>query len=131
MKALIGVVIITCLLSVSSKAQSATPAKLHFLNVINGLSKPEIKTANEMKKPILLKSRTWVTIQTAGDSLGLILNGKPYSIRFEPNKEYYFVLQANYTGWVITEKSEREFILTAAVNSAKGPEIYVLSSVTD
>ena len=132
MKALIGIITIACLLSISSKAQSLAATKLHFLNVTVGLTIPEVKTANEPEKPILLKSRTWVTIQPVGDSLGLVLNGKPYFIHFEPHKEYYFILQPSYNSRpVITEKSAREFILTATINSAKGPELYVLSNITN
>lgn len=120
-----------CLLNLGSKAQSQYPAKVHFLNLVVGTT-AEVKTSVDEKKPILLKARTWVVVQTVGDSLGLMVDGKAHSIHFEAGKQYYFVIQSSYgTRPVITEKSEREFVLTATINSVKGPEEYTQSKVVN
>ena len=131
MKTLIGIMILVFLANVVSKGQSLPPAKVHFLNVMVGIN-AEITTTIDKKKPIQLKSRRWVVVQVVGDSLGFVIDGKPYFVHFEPNKQYYFVVQASYGSRpVITEKSEREFILTAAMNSVKGPEYYDLARVAN
>ena len=113
-----------CLLSLESKAQSKQPAKVHFLNLVVGTT-AEVRTTFDEKKPILLKARNWVVIQTMGDSLGLVVDDKSHTIHFESSKQYYFVIQNSYGSRpVMTEKSEREFVLTATINSVKGPEEY-------
>ncbi|GAB3970319.1 hypothetical protein GCM10028806_18180 [Spirosoma terrae] len=67
-----------------------------------------------------------------GDSLGLAVDGKYHSIHFEPNKQYYFMIETSYGSRpMVTEKSEREFILTATINSVKGPENYTLTKVVN
>lgn len=132
MKTLIGILALTCLLGTNSKAQSPTPARIHFMNLIAGINTPEVKTTLNSDKSILLKARTWVTIETVGDSLGLLIDGKPYFVRFAPNKQYYFVLNSSYTSRpVISEKSEQEFMLTASIDNVKGPEVYSFSKLTN
>jgi len=129
MKALIGILALVCFVSLESKAQSLQPAKVHFLNLVVGTN-AEVKTTFDEKKPILLKARTWVVVQTAGDSLGLVVDGKSHTIHFESGKQYYFVIQTSYGSRpVMTEKSEREFVLTATINSVKGPEEYSQTKV--
>ncbi|MVM34579.1 hypothetical protein GO755_31410 [Spirosoma sp. HMF4905] len=127
MKALIGIIISICLLGINGQAQVPTSTKVHFLNSMIGLN-AELKTTIDPKNPIRIKPRTWAIIQPAGDSLGFIIDNKPYFLHFSPNKHYYFVIQAgHFSRPVITEKSEQEFILSAAAESAKGPEEYILS----
>ncbi len=129
MKILIAVLVVLCLIRTTSKAQQT--AKVHFLNLVVGAN-AEVKTTVDQRKPILLKSRTWTVIQPAGDSLGLVVDGKPYFIHFDPDKQYYFVIQSSYTSRpVVTEKSEREFIMTAAINSVKGPEEVITTRLTN
>jgi hypothetical protein len=130
MKAFIGITVIACLLSTSAIAQSTTPTRIHFLNLIVGINTPEVKTTLNPDKSILIKARTWVTIETVGDSLGLLIDGKPYFVHFAPNKQYYFVLNSSYTSRaVISEKTEQEFMLTASIDNVKGPEVYSLGKV--
>jgi len=118
-----------CLLILSGKAQSVPPARIHFFNAVAG-SYAELKVTGYDKNLIKVRSRTWVIIQTAGDSVGFLVNNKPYFVHFEPGKQYYFVAQVNTaTHMVITEKSEREFIMTVSINSAKGPEEYNLTKL--
>ncbi|GAB3540493.1 hypothetical protein [Spirosoma fluminis] len=127
MKTLFGVIAIASLLSTSTKAQSSAPTRIHFMNLTMGINIPEVKTTIESTKPILLKRSTWVTVETVGDSLGLVIDGKPYFIHFVPNKQYYFVLQSsNGSRPIITEKSEQEFALTATIDNVKRLEAYSL-----
>lgn len=129
MKTLTGLMLVACSMSTVSNAQS--PAKIHLLNLVN-LWNAEVKTTLDQRKPILLKPHTWVVIQPIGDSLGFVVNGHPHFVHFEPNKQYYFVVQSsNGSRPEITEKSEREFILTAAINSIKGPEAYDLTKINN
>ena len=131
MKILIWLIVIIFLLSLDGKAQSLSSIKIHFLNSMVGMS-AELKTTFESKNPIRIKPRAWVVIQPAGDSLSFIVDNKPYLLHFEPNKQYYFIIQVgHFSRPVITEKSEREFILTATTESARGPEEYILSKDTN
>ncbi|GAB3494687.1 hypothetical protein GCM10027341_11130 [Spirosoma knui] len=92
----------------------------------------EVETTLNQRKPIVLKSHTWTVIRPTGDSLGFIVNGHPHFLHFEPNKQYYFVVQhSNGSSPIIIEKSEREFILTATISSVKGPEEYDLTKVNN
>jgi hypothetical protein len=80
----------------------------------------------------VIKKHTWAIIRPASDSLGFIINSTPHFLHFEPNKQYYFVVEhSNGTSPIITEKSEREFVLTATVSSVKGPEEYDLTKVNN
>jgi hypothetical protein len=127
MKFLIGLTLIACSISTVSYPQS--PAKIHLLNPMNS-ERVELKTTLNQRKPIVIKSHTWVVIRPVSDSLGFIVNGHPHFLHFEPNKQYYFIVQySNGSSPIITEKSEREFILTAAIYSVKGPEEYELTKV--
>ena len=131
MKTLIGIMAIICLLGFNGKAQSLSSTKIHFLNVMGAMT-AELKTTINPKNPIRIKSRTWIVIRPVSDSLSFIVDNKFYLLHFEPNKQYYFVIRAGYySSPVITEKSEREFILTATAASARGPEEYILSKVTN
>ncbi|MBD2705271.1 hypothetical protein IC229_31930 [Spirosoma sp. BT702] len=131
MKKLFGVLAIAYWLSLSASAQSLSPAKIHIYNGIAGIP-IEIKTILNESTPLRIRSRTWTIIQTNGDSLGFVINNKPYFLHFESGKQYYFVAQISQGSHVvITEKSEREFILTATISSAKGPEEYNLSRVNN
>ncbi|MFD2571178.1 hypothetical protein ACFSUS_11065 [Spirosoma soli] len=131
MKKLIAAVIITCLISAGGKAQVVAPAKINLLNMISGTFY-EIRTSTDEKKPIQVKSRTWVVIQTIGDSLSFIIDNKPYFLHFDSGKQYYFVIEGGYNSRpVITEKSKREFIMTANINSVKGPEEAIVSKVNN
>lgn len=130
MKTLVGTIAIFCLLSLSGKAQPLNSTKIHLLNTM--LKSAELKTTVDPNNPIRVKPRTWVFIQPVGDSLSFIVDNKSYLLHFEPNRQYYFVIQAGYYSYPqITEKSEREFVLTAATESAKGPEEYTLSKITN
>lgn len=121
MKTKAYLIVFACLLSLASQAQSLVPARVHFLNAIQGLN-VEFKTGANSKQSIIVKSHSWVTVQTMGDSLGFVVDNKTYFLHFEPNKQYYFIIQtAHGSRPIITEKSEREFILTASAESVKGP----------
>jgi len=97
-----------------------------------GLSIPEIKTTLDEGGSVILKSRTWHLIQTTADSIGFFVDSKPYYLHFEPVKQYYFIVQTSYGSRpVVTEKSEREFILTATIESIKGPEIHILNKINN
>ncbi len=124
-------VVTICLLSLSSRAQTPAPARIHFLNLMIA-NYAEIKVAANEKKPIVIKFRTWVTVQSVSDSIGFVINNKAYFLHFEPGKQYYFVIQSTHTTRpTVTEKSEREFLLTAGMNSIKGPEEYVLTETSN
>ncbi|GAB3895059.1 hypothetical protein [Spirosoma agri] len=128
MKKLLSIIFITLLTHSLVNAQAAALVKVNIFNAAAGVS-VDIQTANSPEKPIHIKSRTWIIVQTTGDSLALIINKKPYSIHFEPGKPYYFVAQAGPTAHLtMTEKSEREFLLTAAASNARGPEEYTISN---
>ncbi|GAB3710614.1 hypothetical protein GCM10027592_47470 [Spirosoma flavus] len=126
MKKLFGGLAITCWLSLSANAQSLPPTRIHIFNGLTAIP-IEIKTTLNEANPLRIRSRMWAIIQFQGDSLGFVVNDKPYFLHFEPGKQYYFVAQSSHTSLaVFTEKSEREFILTASVASGKGPEAYNL-----
>ncbi|WP_420147125.1 hypothetical protein [Spirosoma sp.] len=128
MRKLFGVLAITYCLSLSTKAQSLPPAKIHIYNGIAGTPIETRTTLNE-SAPLRIKWRTWAIIQVR-DSLGFVINNKPYFLHFEPGKQYYFVAQISQGDHgIVTEKSAREFILTANISSAKGPEEYNLSRI--
>lgn len=122
------VLLIGCLISSILYGQTTPVTRIHFFNGMAGVS-ADIKTTANQLKPITIKSRTWAIFQTTADSLGFMVNNKPYFIHFAPGKQYYFVIAlGNLAGShaVVSETSEREFILTASLNSAKGPEEYSL-----
>jgi len=121
MKTKAYLIVFACLLGLASQAQSLAPARVHFLNAIQGLN-VEFKTGTNSKQPIIVKSHSWVTVRVMDDSLGFVVDNKTYFLHFEPNKQYYFIIQtAHGSRPTITEKSEREFILTASAESVKGP----------
>jgi len=120
MKKIIGITLLIGSISFTGKAQQA-PARIHFLNT-QQLQMTAIRMAANPDKPILIKGRVWAVFETM-DSLGVMIDDRPYYMHFEPGKQYYFVGQTGYgSRLVVTEKTEREFILTATLNGAKGPE---------
>ena len=127
MKRAFGVVLMACLMALTAKAQLPAPARLHFLNPLHGERVAINMTGNG--KPMLIKARTWGFVQPAGDSLGLVIGDKPYFIHVERGKQYYFIFQTSQGARpVLTEKSEREFLLTAgSFSNVVGPTEYLLN----
>ncbi|WP_338876402.1 hypothetical protein WBJ53_12215 [Spirosoma sp. SC4-14] len=125
-------IVFTCLLSLASQAQSLAPARIHFLNTMVGLNAELRMGTDGPKQSIVIKARHWITVQVKGDSLGFLVDDKTYFLHFEPNRQYYFIIhKAHDSRPVITEKSEREFILTASAESVKGPEEFTVDKVTN
>lgn len=126
---LMASLVVLCLVSLESLAQS--PARIHFLNTTVGMS-AELKTSLDPKKSVIVRSNRWVRVEAPGDSLGIVIDSKTYFLHFEPNKQYYFVVHsAHGNRSMITEKSEREFMLTAALRSTKGPEEYTIDKIAN
>lgn len=122
MKTLIGILVCICTLCCRSEAQTSPSARIHFLNTMSAGLRADLKLTADPKNPIKLKSSDWVVVQTVGDSLGFVIDNKPYWLHFEPNKQYYFLIQtSHYSQPLMIEKSEREFMLTALLMSATGP----------
>jgi hypothetical protein len=112
-------------------AQALPPASVHFLNIGYGQFF-EIKTRANQKEGIILKPKTWTLIQPEGDSLGLVFKDNGIFIHVEPGKQYYFVIQTDYGSRpVVTEKAEREFLLTAGINAIKKPPMLLTSPTTE
>jgi hypothetical protein len=124
-----GVALFCALISSSVYAQANRPfTRTHLFNGMNGASL-EVKTTTTENNPIQVKRRTWAIIQTTADSVGFIINSKPYFIHISPGKQYYFMATlGSMTGSyaAVSEMTEREFILTVSTNNAKGPEEYSL-----
>lgn len=127
MKKIIGITLLSCALGLTGMAQKA-PARIHFLNT-QQVELTAIRMAANPDKPILIKGRVWAVFETM-DSLGVMIDDKPYYMHFEPGKQYYFVGQTGYgSRIVITEKTEREFIFTASLNGAKGPKEFRVEKI--
>ncbi len=122
MKTLVGIIAILLLFGGYTKAQSSSTARVNFLSTMHDVN-VVLRTNLEQNKPIRIKFRTWVTMHPVNDSLSFVVNDKLYSLHFEPNKQYYFVFEKSHpSGVSVVEKTEREFIIMAMLNSAKGPE---------
>ena len=133
MKKLLGIVIVFCLMSSFSMAQSAKPTKIYFYNGVINFGTIDLKVTADVNKPISVKQRSWVILDMVGDSLGFFVNDKPFFVHFEQGKSYYFIARRNHASNVtfVTEESERSFIMTVSVNSAKGPEEYKLGKLAN
>ncbi|GAB2538314.1 hypothetical protein [Spirosoma aerophilum] len=129
-----GVALLCALISTDAYAQVNRPVtRIHLFNVQNGFSLA-VKTTTTANSPIQIKRRTWAIIQTTADSVGFIVNNKPYYVHFSPGKQHYFIatlgsLPGSYT--VVSETNEQEFIMTVSINNARGPEEYNLDKLNN
>lgn len=132
MRRQLGIMAIISLINLTVHAQGPALTRIHIFNATTPLGYILIKTTANDTNPIKIKTLTWATIQTTGDSLGFVVNDKSYFTHFEAGKQYYFVAQATYNSRIVfTEKSEREFLLSVHVNPTKGPDVYNLDKVSN
>ena len=130
MRKLLGITAIISLINLTVHAQGTALTRIHIFNATTPLGYILIKTTANDTNPIKIKSVSWATIQMTSDSLGFVVNDKPYFAHFEAGKQYYFVAESTHNSRIVfTEKSEREFLLSVHVNPTKGPDVYNLDKV--
>jgi hypothetical protein len=126
MKALL-ILVLVLMIRYNGHAQNSFPTNIYMLNVGAFGHSITIQTTN-ISNPIKIKQGHWAIIRLSqGDSLGLLMGNKPYFIHFEKGRNYYFIASSDYTpATVVSEKSERDFLLSVHVNTADKPDEYVL-----
>ena len=133
MKKLTAIITFFCLLSLSAVAQSGKPIKIYFLNGVINLGTTDLKVVADGNKTISVKQRSWVIIESVSDSVGFLVNDKPYFIHFEPGKSYYFSAHKEYGSTItfVKEESEQTFMMMVSISSVRGPEEYKLGKLVN
>lgn len=116
---------VTLLISFSNRAQNVSSTTLNILNA-SGAGRP-ITFQTRTSQPIVIRPKHWAIIRLIkSDSLTLVTNKQTVSIPFERGKHYYFLASSDYsTTFVVTAKSEQEFLLALQFNNAEKPEEYI------
>src|SRR5690349_21215086 len=103
--------ILAVFLGLVSFSYGQTPTRMHFLNATSNMWTPRIRTTRNLDKDIKILNNEWAVIQTDEDSLGIMIEDRPYYIHLDPGKTYYFVINSNeHMKFWLREVSEREFL---------------------